>query len=168
MEGRNEKQEKISCPSTISFHSPCTMSARYTPLSTSDDSPNTNDAHLHVTDSTNLHRTRSGRSPSPRPKLSLSTVAAEADHGLRSPVLGSASKERFNVQLGRANGVLGRLRRSLWDLYQRNLGLILIAGSTLTGTLMMTVVKLLTNQDATVSDKELETPHLPPAEVSPL
>ncbi|KAG8895909.1 hypothetical protein FRB99_000283 [Tulasnella sp. 403] len=47
------------------------------------------------------------------------------------------------------------------DLYQRNLGLLFIAASTLMGSLMLVVVKLMSN---TVSDRDVERPHVPTVE----
>jgi hypothetical protein len=57
-------------------------------------------------------------------------------------------------------------RYYLHELYRRNLGLLLIGSSTFTGSLMMVIVKLLTNQDPDVSEEERQKDHIDPLEVS--
>jgi hypothetical protein len=64
-----------------------------------------------------------------------------------------------------SNDYLAPARHYLYELYSRNRGLLLIGSSTLTGSLMMVIVKLLTNQDPDVSEEERQRAHIHPLEV---
>lgn len=161
-----DNNRKLDQPTMFSSSS---KSVEYSALPTSDDS-HTVDNHLRVADQ-NLHRTRTSRSPSPRPQLALSTTTKTDDARhvsllVDTPTVGSASKERFHrLPFGQPRGVTLRFRTALWNVYQKNIGLLLVASSTLTGSFMLLVVKLMTNQDATVSEDELKKPLIPPSEV---
>ena len=61
---------------------------------------------------------------------------------------------------------LNSWRYYLRELYRRNQGLLLIGCSAFTGSLMMVIVKLLTNQDPDVSEEERQKDHIDPLEVN--
>lgn len=69
------------------------------------------------------------------------------------------------MALDRYHGSTAGLHRRLYEIYYDNRGLLLIAASQFTGSLMLVVVKLMGNQDEESRTRERESVQVPTVQV---